>query len=114
TNIRATAGEDRLVELSQLVRRSDQRVVDIPAFPMDLVDRPRGNWWLCETANVRSLRPGLLGERVAGRGEFIRRQLVETIDVGVDTAWCHASRRQEVGDRTQGDSCLLDRFHPVS
>ena len=82
--VRALTSEDGLVDLTQLLRRVDQRVVDIAPLPVQLVHRPRGNGRLGEALDFRRVRTGVLGQRVARGGELVGRELIEPIDFRFD------------------------------
>ena len=72
--------------LTQLLRRVDQRVVDIAPLPVQLVDRPRGHGRLGEALDLRRVGARVLGQRVARGGELVGRELIEPIDFRFDAA----------------------------
>ena len=82
----ARPAQDCLVRLAQLGGCGDQRIVNVALFPVDLVHGPRGDWRLRKRADLRAIRARVLGKRVACRGELVGRQLVQAIDVGVESA----------------------------
>jgi hypothetical protein len=74
------------VKLPKLDGRGNQRVVDVALLPEDLVDGPCGEGRLGERPDLGPVRPRVLGQRIARGRELIGRQLVQTIDLGVDAA----------------------------
>jgi hypothetical protein len=63
--------------------RLDQRVIDRAIPPVDLVYRPCGHGWLRQGADRCPVGAGLLRQRVSSRREFVQRQLIQAVDLGV-------------------------------
>jgi hypothetical protein len=81
SQVAAFPGQHRLVSGSQLAGGLDERVVDLPVPPIQLIDGPRGDRRLGEFLDVRRAGAGAPRDVVACRGEFIQGQLVQAVEV---------------------------------